>query len=1134
MRNRDVSENSVTSNLSYIGRKGGLVLLFLLCVIFDPYTMAESRGPRGLRPQTDRGTSSREKQDSGSATIQEGDIERIPAFLRNYYDYAGLDAVLDNVSDLKRLETFLRDYKLLNTVADKGVLQKLRIRIYDDLLGRLKSSGKLSEIVAVQRKRVELSPEDRRLQLDLAKTLSELPEGHQEAISIYQRLHKESPADWDIVASLARLQAATNDVEAVRYYELVTKAQPQDLLLKLEYARLLIQLQRYREARAQLNPIVSASPDLLSAKLELARLDVRLGELSKADESLRALAVDPKLPMELKKELYAICREMMGKHDDVSTRRWYANAFSQDQRTLEWSIAEYQEILRSGRADSNDRLSLARVLSWAKRFDESIALYRELSKSDSESEATVELARILRWARRYPEAIAMSRHLLERQPQSVEYKLELARALSEAKDYEESLRRYREVVQADPNQPTIRLELAKVLQWSGKSDQACKEYEQILPLVATTDVYLDYARALVAQKRYEESDRIYQRILAEEPENRSVRLEYAQTLAWRNDLRATQRQFVDAMKDFIDARKTFAKVLFWNGKYEEARSECLSLLNLTPGDFDLRLDAARALLRMQRLDEAINELGQLRAERPDSKEASDEYAQAVDLLKKSRELKLGQTERLSKKGRGEGTGSKTSPRKPERRSELITIEPIKTDAKPSKKDLSEIDKTKQLMKQEPDNDQLRLELANQMLWLKNYREAVKLYRSILTEDPGNRDAKLSLAEALLYWDNYMAAYKIFSQILAEDPTNVRARFGLAYLYAYGGKLPDYDNAVKELRRVLALSFANVAAWEMYTELARELRPSMEPFAYGLSDSNGFARFTTGSDYRYPFTMKTTLIGRYRYHTVYQSAQPLEDAVKMNGWLGKHLSGRSYSLGIAQRLASNAQLQASVGETNFNGGLSFLSASASLDLSLRKSHLFTIGYDRQPGIFFINAVSGARLYGDNFQLEHSYRFRRQWELSDSVRITHLTSQRNDPPDNVIKDGRAAVRRKLSKNLSLGAVYEFMGFRSPSEFYYSPRRHQAVSGEFAYDRSSKRIGVALVGSAGKLFTDRVDGFYAMMKSELTFHLSEALKLDLAYEPLYSRAGSLIGLKNYSYHMFMVNVRYWFGRDRSRNRG
>src|SRR5262249_2747572 len=149
---------------------------------------------------------------------------------------------------------------------------------------------------------------------------------------------------------------------------------------------------------------------------------------------------------------------------------------------------------------------------------------------------------------------------------------------------------------------------------------------------------------------------------------------------------------------------------------------------------------------------------------------------------------------------------------------------------------------------------------------------------------------------------------------------------------------------------------------------------------------------------------------------------------------------------------------------------FFDAAASLDFSLRNDHLFNVSYERQPGVLFLNTIVSlaAGVYGHRFELGHSYTLRQKWVFSESYQFTRLTSDRRyGVPDNSFQEAHAALQYKLTKDFSLGATYAFTGFHKFSPLYYSPRTNQGVTGDFAFERSNKVVGLALSGSAGKLF-------------------------------------------------------------------
>ncbi|MBI1745411.1 MAG: tetratricopeptide repeat protein [Acidobacteria bacterium] len=1066
-------------------------------------------------------------------------IQDVLAFVGKYRAYAGAQALIDQIKDTSRLGQFLREYKLVDaqTAGNQNFLDKLQDQIYQDLIGNLLSYQKTAEAVAVYRQMLNARPGDASLKFGLARLLSEEPGRYSEALSIYDGLLKEKTESSAARLGMARVQAALrNFPEALRHFGIVLQAQPQDFSLKLEYIRLLSESGRYADAVQLLNQISARAPESLAVKTESARLKVRMNDLKSADEELTILMNDPKITLALRKEAYAIHKERLAKQDELSWRRHFATMLCQDRRTFDLAALEYQEIINRGRATAEDRLALARLLSWQKQFDDSIKIYQAMLTTDLSSLLVLsELTSVLRWAGRFSEALVITNRLIAMRPAAAEHKLEKARILVELKQYEEGLQIYRDLIPADPQPAMLQVEYARALRESGRVQQACTAYEQILPMVVGTDIALEYARTLIDARRYADSDRIYQQILAEKPDDPVLKLEYAQALSWRNDFNSARHYFDQGTKSAFEARRTFGKLLFWNGKYEEARAEFLSLLNLKDNDRELRLDAARALVRLEQFEEALNELEQLRAEHPDNPEIAAEHAQAT-VLRKQRAANLEKPEAPTAhvKPAVMPPAARAISQKSLNTLNPIMIAPLRANPPVTAKDLEEFEKSKQALDAAGDDDQLRLQVAHQALWAKKYGEAVKRFRAIIADNPSETEAYVGLAEAYLYQDDYANALRLFQRALADDADNIRARFGLAQIYAYGMKLQDPHRARKELGQVLALAFTHVPAWETYNDLSREFSRSLGPFSQNLRDSDFFSRFSAGTDYRYPFRRHTTLVGNYRYQVVRQDFRRRFVGRDYSSWFGRTFTGRSYEFGLKQRVSAKAQFQGTLGKTNFNGGRSFLNAFALLEYTPRSDHLLTVGYEREPAIVFLNTIMvlGAGLYGNRFQAGHTYDFHSRWELTHNYQWTRLASNRSyEAPYNAIRQVEASVRRRITRDFRLGAGYSFVAFREHSLLYYSPRGDRSLRGDFSFQKSNRWVSATLYGAVAKLFMDRSHGYYILAKTDLTFHPSRDVQLDLSYQPLYSSAGSVLGFNRYRYHTVLINLRYWLDNYRDR---
>lgn len=160
------------------------------------------------------------------------------------------------------------------------------------------------------------------------------------------------------------------------------------------------------------------------------------------------------------------------------------------------------------------RWELARVLSYVKRYDESITEYEKLLKEKPDLvDAKVELAKVLFWKgdgktaihmleqipaknitgdtkvlmadlymtqKNYRKAEPLYRGHLDGHPDDHTVRLKLAEMLSWQKEYDASLAEYRKILKARPNDIQVRRRYAFVLIWAGKHSEAASELKKAL------------------------------------------------------------------------------------------------------------------------------------------------------------------------------------------------------------------------------------------------------------------------------------------------------------------------------------------------------------------------------------------------------------------------------------------------------------------------------------------------------------------------------------------------------------------------------------------------------------------------------------------------------------------------------
>lgn len=154
---------------------------------------------------------------------------------------------------------------------------------------------------------------------------------------------------------------------------------------------------------------------------------------------------------------------------------------------------------------------------------------------------------------------------------------ELARVLSYAGRHEESIAEYRKLLRQKPDFVEAKLELAHVLHWDSRNEEALKIFDSLPTDKLEKKDVMALADILVAEGKFERAEKLYSGLLAESPEDRDMRMRYAEILSWTR-------------------------------QYDKALQEYEKLLAETPGDIQLRRKYALALQWAGRIDEAIREL----------------------------------------------------------------------------------------------------------------------------------------------------------------------------------------------------------------------------------------------------------------------------------------------------------------------------------------------------------------------------------------------------------------------------------------------------------------------------------------------------------------------------------------------
>jgi len=130
---------------------------------------------------------------------------------------------------------------------------------------------------------------------------------------------------------------------------------------------------------------------------------------------------------------------------------------------------------------AEDKLETARESVSAHRYVEAIPLLQgELADHPENDDARLLLARVLSWQRRYNESLAEYSRLLEKKPGDAELRADRARVLAWSGRHEEAIREYRAASASDPANVETKIGLARALSWSGDLAGASMMYERLL------------------------------------------------------------------------------------------------------------------------------------------------------------------------------------------------------------------------------------------------------------------------------------------------------------------------------------------------------------------------------------------------------------------------------------------------------------------------------------------------------------------------------------------------------------------------------------------------------------------------------------------------------------------------------
>lgn len=144
------------------------------------------------------------------------------------------------------------------------------------------------------------------------------------------------------------------------------------------------------------------------------------------------------------------------------------------------SLAEYQKVLKEKPDLVDAQLEMAAVLYWSGHVGEALNLLEQTPPEQLNPDSRLLLADIYVTQKRYNLAEPIYREHLQKHPDDLAVRLKLAELLGYMKDYPQSIEEYQLILKARPDDIQVRRQYAMVLSWAGRHAEAIAELRKTL------------------------------------------------------------------------------------------------------------------------------------------------------------------------------------------------------------------------------------------------------------------------------------------------------------------------------------------------------------------------------------------------------------------------------------------------------------------------------------------------------------------------------------------------------------------------------------------------------------------------------------------------------------------------------
>jgi tetratricopeptide (TPR) repeat protein len=369
---------------------------------------------------------------------------------------------------------------------------------------------------------------------------------------------------------------------------------------------------------------------------------------------------------------------------------------------------------------------------------------------------------------------------------------------------------FRKVLQEDPSSKVGIANLSEIYIQNGEFQEAIDALNRVPESDMDSQTYGMLAYAYSQTQQYDKAIAIYEKVLAEDPDNNNIRRYYAEALlsAGKNDAARTELQKILKVEpeDGL-SYKRLATIDREEGRFDDARKELEKAKILSPDDLEIPYQQALLESTVGNNDGAVEILNGLvkQSERPDGKYSVPEANNRALFLER---LGLVYRDQLKYPAAMEAFRQiqELGPMQ-EPRAELLMIETLRMEHQPAKA-MTEADTA---VKKYPKNQDLVITRATMLGEAGCVDEGVAQLQALLSHRPIDRGLYISIAQIYLQAKRFDDAEQAIQKALELSPNPEDQEFALFVQGSIYERQKQYELAEQTFKRVLSFDPLNSSA-----------------------------------------------------------------------------------------------------------------------------------------------------------------------------------------------------------------------------------------------------------------------------------------------------------------------------------